>query len=522
MADKRPRPGSCSGCRSLCASLDHLPLNQGARSGGSRRLLADQALGGRIQRRAGPMRFDVHHLRVLTENGTSGEHSSAHACESCASSICVILGIVIHVVGSVGINIGQNIQAMALDALGDQQHKPWKSKLWVIGMATFAVSSIVTFGALALASASILVPLESVQFVVNIAFNKIIRKKSITPKMYAGVVMIMAGIALFVIFGPNEGVCFAEPELRGFWTSPTWWVYMIVTFAIALVAYIVWRRYNFATRQGKPMAYANVVEPAAFTLSSALFGGGQMIVHTKLLAELLELNAAAGELALANWFFWLELFLTALFGIYWLFRLSQCLGMYAPLTLIILSAAHGHRPPAWACSLTTRRVPRVPQVRPPLYHSSHADCLHHLRRHRWWHLLSGIRSHGRGSLLRALYAAHARTARVRPTRTCPFASPSPPPVATFLVSLNCSSSLCDRMRHPTQTRWASYSLSVASACLPRACRRQMCPTRSRLASTVPRSSQRSSSPPRRPQKIRRRASMATPSERERAERAHTN
>ena len=156
-----------------------------------------------------------------------------------------------------------------------------------------------------------------------------------------------------------------------------------------------------------------------------------MIVHTKLLAELLELNAAAGELALANWFFWLELFLTALFGIYWLFRLSQCLGMYAPLTLIILSAAHGHRPPAWACSLTTRRVPRVPQVRPPLYHSSHADCLHHLRRHRWWHLLSGIRSHGRGSLLRALYAAHARTARVRPTRTCPFASPFPLPVATF-------------------------------------------------------------------------------------------
>jgi uncharacterized membrane protein len=248
----------------------------------------------------------------------------------------VILGIVIHVVGSVGINIGQNIQAMALDALGDQQHKPWKSKLWVIGMVTFGVSSIVTFGALALASASILVPLESVQFVVNIAFNKIIRKKSITPKMYAGVVMIMAGIALFVIFGPNEGVCFAEPELRGFWTSPTWWVYMIVTFAIALVAYIVWRRYNLATRQGKPMAYANVVEPAAFTLSSALFGGGQMIVHTKLLAELLELNAAAGELALANWFFWLELFLTALFGIYWLFRLSQCLGMYDPLFIIPL------------------------------------------------------------------------------------------------------------------------------------------------------------------------------------------
>ena len=61
-----------------------------------------------------------------------------------------------------------------------------------------------------------------------------------------------------------------------------------------------------------------------------------MIVHSKLLAELMELTAASGEIAFADGFFWLELLLTALFGVYWLFRLSQCLGLYEPLFIIPL------------------------------------------------------------------------------------------------------------------------------------------------------------------------------------------
>ena len=61
-----------------------------------------------------------------------------------------------------------------------------------------------------------------------------------------------------------------------------------------------------------------------------------MIVHSKLLAELLELTAASGEIAFADGFFWMELLLTSVFGVYWLFRLSQCLGLYDPLFIIPL------------------------------------------------------------------------------------------------------------------------------------------------------------------------------------------
>jgi len=235
----------------------------------------------------------------------------------------------------VGINIGQNLQALAIHIAGTDKNK-CKSKMWVIGMATFAVSSVITFGALALAAASVLVPLESVQFVVNILFNKFVRKKKITLKMWFGVLLIMLGILLFVLFGPNEGVCFTEPEMRAMWGEPVWWVFLILTFSTAAISYVVWRRYAAARAAGKPLPRSGTVEPAAYTLSAALFGGGQMIVHTKMLAELLELSFGGGGNALANWFFWLELVLVLIFGPYWLFRLTQCLGYYDPLFIIPL------------------------------------------------------------------------------------------------------------------------------------------------------------------------------------------
>ena len=61
-----------------------------------------------------------------------------------------------------------------------------------------------------------------------------------------------------------------------------------------------------------------------------------MIVHTKLLAEMIELMASTGEIVLAGWFFWVELTCVLVFGVYWLVRLTQCLGMYDPLFIIPL------------------------------------------------------------------------------------------------------------------------------------------------------------------------------------------
>ena len=184
-----------------------------------------------------------------------------------------MLGVAIHIVGSVGINLGQNIQALALSRRPDLKNYPCGSTLWRWGMALFITASIVTFGALALASASILVPLESVQFIVNIAFNKFIRHKTITLRMYLGVLLVIAGIVLFVLFGPNEGACFEPQQLECFWKAPVWWVYVSISFGIAALSYVTWRLYDCGSREGKPYAYTRVVEPTAYTLQAALFGG---------------------------------------------------------------------------------------------------------------------------------------------------------------------------------------------------------------------------------------------------------
>jgi len=143
------------------------------------------------------------------------------------------------------------------------------------------------------------------------------------------------------LFGHGEAACYTVADLRGFWLEPEWWVYVIISFGVAAVFYVVWRRYRAARKLaneglGKELPYGRAIEPVAFSLSSALFGGGQMIVHSKLLAELFELTAASGEIAFSNGFFWLELILTGVFGFYWLYRLSQCLAFYPPLFIIPL------------------------------------------------------------------------------------------------------------------------------------------------------------------------------------------
>ncbi len=72
------------------------------------------------------------------------------------------------VFGSIGINVGQNMQAGGIAKLPDEDKmKPHKSRMWIQGMIVFVSFSMLNFAALALAPASILTPLESIQFVTS-------------------------------------------------------------------------------------------------------------------------------------------------------------------------------------------------------------------------------------------------------------------------------------------------------------------------------------------------------------------
>ncbi len=78
------------------------------------------------------------------------------------------------------------------------------------------------------------------------------------------------------------------------------------------------------------------VLPVTFTLYSALLGGAQMIVHSKVFAELLSMAFQGDVAVFTGWLLWVELALIVGCGILWVYKLTVCLGMYDPLLILPL------------------------------------------------------------------------------------------------------------------------------------------------------------------------------------------
>ena len=212
----------------------------------------------------------------------------------------------------------------------------FSSLLLSLWRAQFITGSLLNFGAFTFASASILVPIEAVQFVVNVGFNKLVNEKPISCRMLSGVTLTICGTVLCVVFGPTDERCFGVNDLVGL-DQAAWWVYLVASLGLATAAHMVHESYARAVASGHRPKYAVYVMPISFSVSSALFGGSQMIVHSKAVAELFELQVQMVEpIPLAHWFFWLELVLLSTTGIYWMLRMNTSLGLYDPLFIIPL------------------------------------------------------------------------------------------------------------------------------------------------------------------------------------------
>ena len=253
------------------------------------------------------------------------------------------VGVLMGVAGSIGINVGQNIQATALDELPDElKSKPHKSKLWLWGMVIFIIFSLINFAALALAPASILTPLESIQFVTNIFYNKFVNKKMISWAMQGGTWLTVLGTVFTVIFGPVGVPCHSVRTLENYWSKPTWLVYLIISLAIAIgsyVTHIVYMRKMKLVRvqNDAPAPWAHeMVLPVSFTLYSSLAGGAQMIVQSKVFSELLAMIFQGNFTIFMGWLLYVEIVLVVTCGIIWIVKLTECLGLYNPLLILPL------------------------------------------------------------------------------------------------------------------------------------------------------------------------------------------
>lgn len=77
----------------------------------------------------------------LTQVG-SNSHCCKAADDSDAESWSVLIGILMGLVGSVMINIGQNLQAMAMQSSPAVKAKPCTSRTWVTGLSVVSTTPL--------------------------------------------------------------------------------------------------------------------------------------------------------------------------------------------------------------------------------------------------------------------------------------------------------------------------------------------------------------------------------------------
>ena len=211
---------------------------------------------------------------------------------------------------------------------------PHRSPKWQLGLAIFISFSMLNFAALALAPASILTPLESIQFVTNIVWNYFINRKDISRNMLIGVSLALVGTVLSVVFGAPGGACHSLSTLEGYWTGLSWWSYLISTMVLAGCALSFHARGRHRTKHSEMSSISFTLMPIAYTLAAALMGGAQMIVHSKVFSELLAMLFQADTAPLTSWLLYVEVVLVTSCGILWAFRLTECLSLYDPLLIL--------------------------------------------------------------------------------------------------------------------------------------------------------------------------------------------
>ena len=150
------------------------------------------------------------------------------------------LGILLGLLGSIMINIGNNVQALGMEMDAAQKLEAAQSTegteapqskrakvIWTMGTITFIVGSVINFVAFVFAAAAVLAPLEAIQFVSNLLFARFVTKKEVSRKMIAGSLLIVSGTVGAIASFPMAVVSFSIPQLKGFWESPTWIGYVV-------------------------------------------------------------------------------------------------------------------------------------------------------------------------------------------------------------------------------------------------------------------------------------------------------
>ena len=239
------------------------------------------------------------------------------------------LGIALACVGSVSINIGNNLQAKG--------HADDNNGIWILGTCIFFLASIIQFVAFAFAPVSVVAPLESLQFLANLVFAKFINQQTIAPRAYLGTFLIFTGLILCLVNGPVDGkLLIPLDKLMAYWDSPAWIIYLSAILILAGLAELARGAYSSAAIEGETRCGQASLQPLAFSLSSALIGT-QAVVQAKALAEATKLVIVGCAVEVfTSWYPYVTLVILVGCGGLWLVRLNLALKAYDPLFILPL------------------------------------------------------------------------------------------------------------------------------------------------------------------------------------------
>lgn len=167
--------------------------------------------------------------------------------------------------------------------------------LWVSGFAMFILGTAMSFGAFKFAAQSLLSGLSSVQFLSQVIFSRFVLHEIIEQFAYLGVLFIIAGCTLIVIFGAHDTKNYRPEELAALYGRSQYVCYMLGAGFIACAVSLSYTHMKQRIIRQRKLARFDIEAASVrerqllavlFSVNSALFGS-QAVVLAKSLSMLL-------------------------------------------------------------------------------------------------------------------------------------------------------------------------------------------------------------------------------------------
>lgn len=213
--------------------------------------------------------------------------------------------------------------------------KSCTSLTWIIGTTIFLSGSLLNFASFAFAAQSMLASLESIQFVTNLLFGKLILGAEVTRPMLLGTFLTVAGTIFTVQFSSKKKVKLGSEELKVLYSNPIYTAFLCCMVVLLVLLHLVYENYEKHQRSNSPKKNSDIIMPLTYSIWSAIFGT-QSVVQAKVLAELFAVQSSGDENIFESWLIYFTIVMWVLTVCVWLKRLNDALSKFETLFIIPL------------------------------------------------------------------------------------------------------------------------------------------------------------------------------------------